>query len=99
MIHALSHHPKSMNIGAIQNTLKTISLISSDNNLKATAESELRDRTIRNGYAAETITTGNLRTCKTKKSSNTPNPDACLVIPFISEEFTADVRRTIKKKA
>ena len=87
-----------MKIGAIQNTLKTISLISSDNNLKATAESELRDRTIRNGYAAETITTGNLRTCKTKKSSNTPNPDACLVIPFISEEFTADVRRTIKKK-
>jgi hypothetical protein len=98
-IHASSHHPKSMKIGAIQDTLKTISLISSDNNLKATAESELRDRTIRNGYAAETIITGNLRTCKTKKSSNTPNPDACLVIPFISEEFTADVRRTIKKKA
>ena len=98
MIHASSHHPKSMKIGVIQNTLKTISLISSDNNLKATAESELRDRTIRNGYAAETITTGNLRTCKTKKSSNTPNTDACLVIPFISEEFTADVRSTIKKK-
>ena len=49
-------------------------------------------------HAAETITTGNLRTRKTKKSSNTPNPDACLVIPFILEEFTADVRRTIKKK-
>ena len=37
MIHALSHHPKSMKVGAIQHTLKTISLISSDNNLKATA--------------------------------------------------------------
>jgi hypothetical protein len=51
LIHALSHHPKSMKVGAIQHTLKTISLISSDNNLKATAESEFRNRTIRNGYA------------------------------------------------
>ncbi|CAB4003727.1 Hypothetical predicted protein [Paramuricea clavata] len=66
--------------------------------VSATAESEFKIRTIRKGYAAETITTGNLRTRKTKKSSNTPNPDACLVILFISEEFTADVRKNYQEK-
>ena len=93
MLNSKSHHPEHIKRATIDNTIKTYTSICSNEIMLQEAEKKFEKRARRNGY-----TDGYIREVKTTKRKLRPKIEtrSTFTIPFISRQFTNDIKRAVQ---
>ncbi|XP_028416688.1 uncharacterized protein LOC114540877 [Dendronephthya gigantea] len=95
MLNAKSHHPEHIKRAAIGNTIKTYTSICSNDTLLQEAERKFERRARRNGYDSKYV--NKVKATKSKKRASKTEAPSTFTIPFISSQFTNDIRRAVQR--
>lgn len=96
VVHFLSAHPSSMKRAVINNMVRTAINVSSDNEHKAASREKAYNIAYANGYSIKCIP--QYRRKRTSRvGSETDDTKIAFSIPFISDEFTRDIRKCVQQ--